>query len=413
MPATRADRRRFLKRGVTLAGLAVGARSVSGQQVGEGRLPGDPGEIMAYGERSRYVTTKRMTMSQVGHMDMHGDPKGLDATTPIGELSGIITPSDLHYVSQHSNAPEDIDPSKHRLIIDGMVDRPLVFTMDELKRLPFVSRIHYIECIANRPSRRDKTLEEVAGMIACSEWTGVPLSVLLKEVGVRTGATWILAEGADRITLGTCIPLGKAMSDTIVAYAQNGEPVRPQNGFPLRLVVPGFEGKYHVKWLKHVKVVDKPYATYWEQSHFTSYPGGEPTSYYLEQGPKSVITFPAPGGHGHESPLHGKGFYTISGLAWSGSGAVRRVEVSTDGGRTWKDAQIQEPALPMALTRFQSPWMWDGRETVLQSRCTDDKGQVQPTQNKHGEFWGNARPPHGNPIQPWRVTSDGEIFNAL
>ena len=223
MPATRATRRRFLKEGVTLAGVAVAARSVSGQTLGEGRLPGDSGDIMAHGERSRYVTTKRMTMSQVGHMDMHGDPKGLDAMTPLGELSGIITPADLHYVSQHSNAPEDIDPSKHRLIIDGMVDRPLVFSMDELKRLPFVSRIHYIECIANRPSRRDKTLEEAAGMIACSEWTGVPLSVLLKEAGVRGGATWILAEGADRITLGTCVPLGKAMNDT-------NRGVRPKRG---------------------------------------------------------------------------------------------------------------------------------------------------------------------------------------
>ena len=409
MSGMRAGRRRFLMEGATLAGLAVAARSVSGQTIGEGRLPGDPGDIMAYGERSRHVTMKRTTISQVGHVDMHGDPRGLDARTPLGELSGIITPSDLHYVSQHSNAPEDIDPREHRLMLYGMVDRPLVFTMDELKRLPYVSRIHYIECIASRPSPAKKTLEDAFGMLACSEWTGVPLSVLLKEAGVKNQASWILAEGVDRIALGTSIPLGKAMDDTIVAYAQNGEPVRPQNGFPLRLVVPGFEGKYHVKWLNRVMVADKPYATYWEQSHFTNYPGRQPTSYYLEQGPKSVITFPSPGGQ----RLNGKGFYTVSGLAWSGCGTVERVEVSLDGGKSWEDAEIQAPALPKALTRFQFPWTWDGRETVLQSRCTDDQGQVQPTQNEHNAFWGNARPPHGNPIQPWRVTDDGQIFNAL
>lgn len=369
MRPARPARRRFLKQGATLAGLAMAARPVGAQTLGEGRLPGDPGDIMAYGERSRFVTTKRTTISQVGHIDMHGDPKGLDARTPIGELSGIITPSDLHYVSQHSNAPEDIDPSVHRLMIYGMVERPLIFTMDELKRLPFVSRIHYIECIANRPSRRDKTLEDVAGMVACSEWTGVPLSVLLDEAGVDDRASWILAEGADRISLGTSIPLAKCMDDTIVAYAQNGEPVRPQNGFPLRLVVPGFEGKYHVKWLNRIKVSDKPYATYWEQSHFTNYPsGGLGAGKYLEQGPKSVITFPAAGGH----RLPGKGFYNVSGLAWSGCGAVKRVEVSTDGGQSWGGSTVNGPAgRANGTVRLTSP----SQDAVTSAHTVNDRAR--------------------------------------
>jgi sulfane dehydrogenase subunit SoxC len=279
-----------------------------------------------------------------------------------------------------------------------------------LKRLPSVSRIHYIECIANRPNPREQTLEELHGFIACSEWTGVLLSVLLKEAGVKNGASWVIGESADKVGLGTNIPLAKAMDDVIVAYSQNGEPVRPHQGFPLRLVVPGFEGKYHVKWLKSVQVLDRPYMTYWEQSHFTNYDHRrEPLSYYLEQGPKSVITFPSAGGQ----PLRDRGFYMINGLAWSGCGAARRVEVSTDGGRTWNDAELQEPALRIAFTRFQFPWTWNGQETVLQSRCTDAQGQVQPSAAEHAAFWGHARPPHGNPIQPWRVTSDGQIFNAL
>ena len=417
MSSKQAGRRRFLKEGATLAGLAVAAPAVGAQTLvpGSGRthVPGGPNgqaeHPLELGERSRFVRTRRIPITQVGHADMHGDPNGYDALTPIDELTGTITPADLHYVSQHQNAPEDIDPRKHRLLISGMVDRPLIFTLDELKRLPSVSRIHYIECIANRPNAREQTLNDLHGMVACSEWTGVLLSVLLKEAGVQDGATWVLGESADKVGLGTNIPLPKAMDDVIVAYAQNGEPVRPHQGFPLRLVVPGFEGKYHVKWLKQVRALDRPYPTYWEQSHFTNYPRREPLSYYLEQGPKSVITFPAAG----REPLPDRGFYMISGLAWSGCGAVSRVEVSTDGGQTWKDAEIEGPALRVAFTRFQLPWTWDGRETVLLSRCTDDQGQVQPTAEEHSAFWAHARPPHGNPIQPWRITSDGRVHNAL
>ena len=409
MGSRQAARRRFLKEGATLAGLAVAAPAVSGQSLLQGGPPADAEHPLEFGERSRFVRAKRIPITQVGHADMHGDPNGFDALTPLDQLSGTITPADLHYVSQHQNAPEDIDPREHRLLISGMVDRPLIFTLDELKRLPAVSRIHYIECIANRPNPREQTLNDLHGMVACSEWTGVLLSVLLKEAGVQDGATWVLGESADKVGLGTNIPFAKAMDDVIVAYAQNGEPVRPHQGFPLRLVVPGFEGKYHVKWLKQVRALERPYMTYWEQSHFTNYPRREPLSYYLEQGPKSVITFPAAG----REPLRDRGFYMISGLAWSGCGAVSRVEVSADGGQTWKDAEIQGPAQRVALTRFQLPWTWDGQETLLQSRCTDDQGQVQPTAAEHDAFWDHARPPHGNPIQPWRITGDGRVHNAL
>jgi sulfane dehydrogenase subunit SoxC len=217
---------------------------------------------MSYGERSHFVTTARTRLGNKVNMNMHGDPNGYDALTPLGEQEGIITPSALHFVSSHGNPPPDINAAQHRLMIHGMVERPLVFTMAELRRLPSVSRICFIECLANRPSPgKDKTLTELHGMISCSEWTGVPLSVLLKEAGVKAEASWILDESAEATRAARSLPLAKAMDDSLVAYGQNGEPVRPHNGYPLRLVTPGFEGKYQVKWLRGIKVVDRPYVT--------------------------------------------------------------------------------------------------------------------------------------------------------
>ena len=418
MDAKHATRRRFLKEGVALAGVAVGARPLRAQ------IPGSPEperlatHAMAFGERSRFVTVTRPTMSNIGqNIFLHGEPDGLDAFTPLRDLVGNITPADLHYVSSHGSVPPDIDPRHHRLVISGMVKWPLVFTMDELVRLPSVSRPHYIECVVNRPTPEGKTVEQMHGMVACSEWTGVPLAALLDEVGVEAGANWVFAEGAESIRLGASLPLGKALDDVIVAYGQNGEPVRPHQGYPLRLVVPGFQGKYHVKWLRRLRLVKRPLMSYWEKHHFLDRgyrPGGEARSsdfggdFYLEQGPKSVITIPS-----GEQRLPGPGYYTIAGLAWSGSGAVRRVEVSTDGGRSWNDAAIDEPARRMAWTRFTAPWTWNGTEAMLQSRCTDEKGQVQPTAAEYRRFWGTSGAPHGNAIQPWRVTNDGIVFNAL
>ena len=233
MDVKRATRRHFLKGSVALAGLAVGARSASGQVLGSAAPATLPVDSMTYGGRSRFVTALRTPMTMIGHIDLHGDPNGLDAHTPLGALSGTITPPALHYVSSHGSAPPDIDPSEHRLLISGLVDRPLVFTLDELMRLPAVSRIHYIECVANAPTPGDRTLDEMHGMVACSEWTGVPLSTLLNEVRVRDGADWVFAEGAEAMKLGASLPMGKAMDDVLVAYAQNGEPHSAAPGLPV------------------------------------------------------------------------------------------------------------------------------------------------------------------------------------
>jgi sulfane dehydrogenase subunit SoxC len=415
MDGRQATRRRFLKEGVALAGMAVGAPSLGAQHSHGGGLEKMVTHPMAFGVRSRYVGVMRSTMTNIGHnMFLHGEPTGVDAFTPIGELVGTITPADLHYVSSHGSVPPDIDPRQHRLMISGMVDRPVVLTLEELMRLPVVTRVHYIECVVNRPTPEGKTLEQMHGMVSCSEWTGVPLSVLLKDVGVKTGANWVYAEGAEAVRLGTSIPLGKAMDDVLVAYGQNGEPVRPHQGYPLRLVVPGFQGKYHVKWLRRIKLTKRPMITYWEKLHFMKIGAaeegelrGNAGDIYLEQGPKSVIVSPSGG-----QRLPGPGYYTITGLAWSGSGTVRRVEISTDGGRSWNDAMLEEPVRRIAWTRFTTPWTWNGTEAVLQSRCTDDKGQVQPIGAEYRKFWAPSGSPHGNAIQPWKVTSEGAVLNA-
>jgi sulfane dehydrogenase subunit SoxC len=341
----------------------------------------------------------------------------------------------------------DIDPREHRLMIHGMVDRPLVFTMEELKRLPSVSRIHFIECagnsgmshykamvkgieVANSPALTKSTfvIQQVHGRVSTSEWTGVLLSVLLKEAGVQKNASWLVAEGADSNRHSKSIPLEKGMDDVIVAYSQNGEAVRPEQGYPLRLVVPGWEGVSNVKYLRSIKVVDKPYYLKVETANYTNMtPDGKASWYEFQVGPKSLITFPS---DAHQLP--GRGLFEISGLAWSGRGAISRVEVSTNGGKTWKDAQLQQPVFRKAFTRFRLEWNWDGEETLIQSRCTNEFGDIQPTMRQLGKLWGDKREPpiagsdvenfwqtapimefFSNPIQPWKVGRDGSVQDAL
>src|SRR5580704_10823677 len=413
------NRRGFLKSGAALAsGLTLGTvRSVSGQTP----APEAPSknakelakELIAYGERSRFVTSVRVPVAERMSPDMFG--LTFHVLTPLQDSIGIITPSSLHYVATHrgSYVPE-INPSEHRFMIHGMVDRPLVFTMDELKRFPFVSRIHFIECLGNRAQARHKTVQETHGLTSCAEWTGVPLSLLLKEAGVQNGASWIVAEGAEEVKGSSSIPLAKAMDDCLVCYGQNGEAIRPQQGFPLRLIVPGFEGMYNTKWLRRIKVVDRYYMTYNDYGHIQK--EEEIAAMTFQWGPKSVITFPSGG-----QQLSGPGTYQLTGLAWSGGGVVKKVEVSSDGGQTWKEAEIRSAVHPKAHTRFGMTWKWDGQECVIQSRCIDELGQVQPTRGQLAQHF--HEPPdyyktHGvqgtdNMIQPWRIASDGSVHNAI
>jgi sulfane dehydrogenase subunit SoxC len=292
-----------------------------------------------------------------------------------------------------------------------MVDRPLVFTMDDLMRLPSVTRIHFIECAGNRSRPERKTVQETHGMTSCAEWTGVLLSTLLKEAGVKAGASWFVAEGAEEVKGASSMPLAKAMDDCLVCYGMNGEAVRPQQGFPLRLLVPGFEGIFSTKYLRRIKLVDRYYMNYNDYGHLDQ--DAKETALGYQIGPKSVITFPSGG-----QQLPGRGFYEVSGLAWSGGGAIRKVEVSTDAGKHWKEAEIRGTAHRMAHTRFSYQWNWDGKETELMSRCTDEIGQVQPSRAQVAKYWNVPLDPSysvpglDNTIQPWRINSDGSVHNG-
>jgi sulfane dehydrogenase subunit SoxC len=408
-------RRQFIRSGIALTGLAAGAGfGTASAQTADSAAPAK--DLEAYGERSRFVTSVRLFPPP-----FNPNPFGLTEHlyTPLQDSIGIITPASLHYTMGH--APfyvPDINPEQHRLMIHGMVDRPLLLSLAELKRLPSVTRVHYIECNGNKPVPQFKTVQRASGLTSCSEWTGVPLSLLLKQAGVHNGAKWIIAEGTEDNKGTMSLPMSKAMDDMLVAYGQNGEPVRPQNGFPLRLLVPGFEGLCNVKWLRRIKVVDEFYMTYNEFGRYTSVDPKSVKPLPFIQGPKSVITFPS-----GEQQLPERGHYQITGLAWSGGGAIRKVEVSINGGRTWKTAEIQSPIYRMAHTRFGMDWNWDGEECVLMSRCTDDLGQVQPTAAEFARFFNEttenlfAHPGvmtgHNNFILPWKVDRDGKVQNGL
>lgn len=422
------SRRRFLQSSAALAGLAVvpGAGAVlkaKGAALGTAVAAAADDDVnsldaILYGRRSRFVTSVR-TIEGMSHPDvapLRANPYRPSARTPVGDLIGIITPTSLHFTTQHNYGIPDINPAEHKLMVHGLVDRPLVYSMEDLKRLPFVSRIHFVECSGNRPNPVGKSASDTHGRMACSEWTGVPLSVLFKEAGLKDNAKWIIAEGSEDGKHWKSIPMAKALDDVLVAYGQNGEPVRPDHGYPLRLLVPGFEGIYNVKWLRRIKVVDQPYLSFQEHQRFLF--GPKTLQFSYDFGPKSVITYPS-GTH----QLPGKGTYVITGLAWSGGGAAKRVEVSVDGGKTYKDAGIVGPALPKAFARFQMPWKWDGEEAIIQSRCTDDRDQVQPSEAEFAKFWEITREElyrtiqtytgHCNWMQAWKVARDGKVTNGL
>ncbi len=332
--------------------------------------------------------------------------------TPLHKMEGTITPNGLHYERHHNGVPQ-IDPKQHRLLIHGLVKNDLIFTIDDLLRYPMQSKICFIECGGNSNAGWNSQPNQAEagyfnGMVSCSEWTGVPLSVLLNEVGLRKKAKWIIAEGADAFALEMSIPIEKAMDDAFLALYQNGERIRPENGYPLRLIVPGWEGVLNIKWLRRLKVTDRPVMARNETSKYTELqPSGKARMFTFPMEAKSLITSPSA-----HMLLKEKGLYQITGLAWSGRGKISKVEVSADGGKTWAEAELQEPVLDRALTRFRLPWHWNGKLAVLKSRATDETGYVQPERNKlikergrHGFF-------HYNAITSWQVDTDGFVSHV-
>jgi sulfane dehydrogenase subunit SoxC len=334
------------------------------------------------------------------------------ARTPLHLLDGMITPSGLHFERSHSGIP-DIDPDQHRLVIHGLVRQPLMFTLDALHRYPMQSRIAFIECAGNSgalnaPQAQPLGIAALHGLLSCSEWTGVRLATLLEEAGVDPAAGWLIAEGADAASMSRSIPLAKAMDDALVCLYQNGEPVRPSNGYPVRLLLPGFEGNMNVKWLRRIKLVAQPTMSKDETSKYTILLKDERAwQFVFPMEVKSVITRPAPG-----ITLTSRGFYEISGLAWSGNGSISQVDVSADGGQSWAPAVLQEPILQKAPVRFRAPWQWNGGPAILQSRATDSTGMVQPMRAAFAAERGLRGIYHYNAIASWRIDEKGEATNV-
>ncbi len=335
--------------------------------------------------------------------------------TPLQELQGTITPSDLHFERHHAGVPE-IAQEEHELLVHGMVERPTVFRMADLRRYPQVSRICFIECSGNGGGAYSRgrmpvsiTPQQLDGLLSTSEWTGVMLSTILREVGVRPGASWILAEGRDAAVMARSVPLDKAMGDAMLAYGQNGEAIRPEQGYPVRLLLPGWEGNAMVKWLRRIEVTDRPTMTRDETSRYTDpLKDGTARQFSFVMDAKSIITFPS-----YPYVLPERGWWEIEGLAWTGRGRITRVEVSVDGGRTWADAVLQPPVLSKSTVRFRHLWNWHGRETIILSRATDETGYVQPTVHQLWDARGERTAYHHNHQRAWKVAADGVVTFGL
>ncbi|HRK24215.1 MAG TPA: sulfite dehydrogenase [Beijerinckiaceae bacterium] len=332
--------------------------------------------------------------------------------TPIHALDGIVTPNGVCFERHHSGVAE-VDPAKHRLMINGLVDKPLVFTLEDLKRFPGrVNRLYFLECAANGGMEwRGAQLngcQFTHGMIHNVWYTGIPLKALLDEAGVKTNGKWVMPEGADAAAMTRSIPIEKAMNDCLVAWAMNGEALRPEQGYPLRIVVPGWEGNMWVKWLRRIEVGDQPWHHREETSKYTDLlADGRSRRFTWIMDAKSVVTNPSP-----QAPLKHKGPNVLTGLAWSGRGTIQRVDVTTDGGRNWTTARIDGPVLPLSLTRFYLDFDWDGREMMIQSRAMDSTGYVQPTKDELRKVRGVNSIYHNNGIQTWLVRSNGETENV-
>jgi sulfane dehydrogenase subunit SoxC len=387
-------------------GAAVGGSLLAGQKARalepDPRKLGEP--LGPYSERSPFEKAIRWRRESK-------TPETGSSFTPLHDSVGTLTPSALHYERHHSGIPT-IDPARHRLVVHGLVDRPLSLSVAEIRRLPSVTRILALECGGNSGSEwgtpTGPDVQRSYGLLSGSEWTGVPLSLLLAEAGVQPRASWVIAEGADACRMMRSIPLAKAMENSLLAYGQNGEAMRPGQGYPLRLINPGWEGNTNVKWLHSLKLTDQPYMARDETSKYSDLmPDGKARIFTYAMEAKSVITFPSGG-----QTLPARGLYELTGLAWSGRGRIERVEVTTDGGRTWVKAELQEPRLPIALTRFRLAWRFEGQDTTIASRAIDETGYVQPTRAALIAVRGTNSNYHYNGIKVWNVRADGMVTNV-
>jgi sulfane dehydrogenase subunit SoxC len=421
---TQHKRRQFLRNGVTAvtgvlatsAGLSAAAAQ-SGTAAKEGAAAADnslaiapwtkrPGALV--GSRP-YGTPSEFESGVIRHLRKTDKQYFSSSTrTPLQELDGIITPNGLFYERHHNGIP-DINPVEHRLVLHGLVDNALSFTLNDIRRFPSHSQIYFLECSGNPGYEAyGKTAAEVNGLVSCAEWTGVPLKTVLNEAGIKPEAKWVIAEGADGAGMTRSIPLEKCLDDAMLVYSQNGERLRPEQGYPLRLLLPGYEGNMSIKWLRRLQVADQPVHSREETSKYTDIlPDGKAREFTFVMEAKSIITSPSGG-----QQINGKGFHEIRGIAWSGKGRITKVEISVDEGKTWQPARLQTPVLSKALTRFLFPWEWNGEPVVIQSRATDETGYIQPTLESLVEVRGVNNTYHNNAITPWRIASDGKVTHA-
>ena len=396
----RPSRRQLLQIGAAVGGSLLAGQKTSALEPNPRKL-GEP--LGPYSERSPFEKAVRWRRESK-------TPETGSSFTPLHDSVGGVTPSALHYERHHSGVPT-IDPARHRLVIHGMVDRPLSVTTTDIRRLPSVTRLMVLECGGNSAGEWAASGADVQrsyGLVSGSEWTGVALSRLLAEAGVQPRASWVIAEGADACRMMRSIPLAKALESSMLAYGQNGEAMRPSQGYPLRLINPGWEGNTNVKWLHSLKLTDQPYMARDETSKYSDLmPDGKARIFTYAMEAKSVITFPS---GGQTLPAHGP--YELTGLAWSGRGRIDRVDVTTDGGRTWVQAALQEPRLPIALTRFRLAWRFDGQDALIASRAIDETGYVQPTRAALVAARGTNSIYHYNGIKFWSVRSDGTVTHV-
>jgi len=413
------SRRAFLKAGLASGAAAIGSNAIAGPQSGNPanqppnvpdwtRSLGDGVAVRAYGKPSKHEAhvirrdVEWLTASRESSVSF----------TPLHALDGIITPNGLGFERHHSGIAE-IDPADYRLIVHGLVDKPLIFTLDDLKRMPRVNRAYFCECAANSGMEwRGAQLngcQYTHGMVHCVMYTGVPLKTLLNEAGLKAKAKWLLLEGGDAAAMTRSLPLQKALDDAIIAYRMNGEMLYPEHGYPARIVLPGWEANMWVKWLRRIEVGDQPWHHREETSKYTDLLGnGKARRFTFVMDAKSVITSPSP-----QAPVnHTSGLTVLSGIAWSGRGRISRVDVSLDGGRNWRAAKIDGPVWDKAVTRFYYEFAWDGRELLLQSRAMDDTGYVQPTKDALRKIRGVNSIYHNNGIQTWHLRKNGEVENV-
>ena len=402
-----ASRRELLKAGLAGAGLAAATGAAQAQDyITPAQLT--PGRIFSgYGMPASYEGAVKRIVGTPGISPGTGSSR-----TPLEMLEGIITPSGLHYERHHNGIP-DIDPANHRLLIHGLVNKPLEFTLDALLRYPRVSRIHFMECGGNSggnsgPNPPQLTAGGIHGLLSCSEWTGIELGQLLDEAGIKPEGKWMIAESGDAANISRSIPLADAHKHGLLVMFQNGERIRPEQGYPLRLIMPGWEGNLNIKWVHRLKVTNLPGMTKDETSKYSMLQAdGKARQFNFILPVKSVITRPS-----GQMTMSGAGYYEISGVAWSGHGVITKLEISTDGGKSWTDAEMPGPVLPKALTRFRLPWEWNGQPTTIMSRATDEVGNVQPTHAQWVAQFAPGQAYQNNGIQCWAIGADNSVKNT-